>query len=217
MPIIIARGTCGPRAWTMNAIQCPEGAKSRQICLPPPHVLRYHIKAPNAARSWFHVSNPFRRQDRSRSVAILRFRPSFSSSFPFLVFLACEAVLLLLLQLIMDHRELEARVKALNKTVNANEPPENAMRLLDSLKKDAAPTEEMLRVCACLRCGGFLHVSFVAWVSAARVWRGSSDDNCASPSWWGGLGDLIALVRCANPNNSLFTAIHCVSQPAFAL
>ncbi|RCI13127.1 hypothetical protein L249_1281 [Ophiocordyceps polyrhachis-furcata BCC 54312] len=45
----------------------------------------------------------------------------------------------------MDQRELEARIKALTKSVAANEPPENAIRLLDMLKKDAAPTEEMLR------------------------------------------------------------------------
>ena len=46
----------------------------------------------------------------------------------------------------MDQRELEARVKALTKSVAANEPPETAIRLLESLKKDSAPTEEMLRV-----------------------------------------------------------------------
>lgn len=46
----------------------------------------------------------------------------------------------------MDQRELESRVKALTKSVAANEPPENALRLLESLKKDASPTEEMLRV-----------------------------------------------------------------------
>ncbi|OAA81692.1 transcription elongation factor s-ii [Akanthomyces lecanii RCEF 1005] len=45
----------------------------------------------------------------------------------------------------MDQRELESRIKALTKSVNAKEAPENALRLLDSLKKDAAPTEEMLR------------------------------------------------------------------------
>ncbi|KEY66514.1 hypothetical protein S7711_04840 [Stachybotrys chartarum IBT 7711] len=45
----------------------------------------------------------------------------------------------------MDQRELESRVKALTKSVAANEPPENALRLLESLKKDASPTEEMLR------------------------------------------------------------------------
>jgi transcription elongation factor S-II len=48
---------------------------------------------------------------------------------------------------VMDQRELETRIKALNKTVAANESPDNALRLLESLKKDAAPTEEMLRVC----------------------------------------------------------------------
>ncbi|PFH60552.1 hypothetical protein XA68_10795 [Ophiocordyceps unilateralis] len=45
----------------------------------------------------------------------------------------------------MDQRELESRIKALTKSVAANEPPENAIKLLDMLKKDAAPTEEMLR------------------------------------------------------------------------
>ncbi|KAH7001639.1 transcription factor S-II, central domain-containing protein [Ilyonectria destructans] len=45
----------------------------------------------------------------------------------------------------MDQRELEARVKALTKCVAANEPPENAIKLLETLKKDASPTEEMLR------------------------------------------------------------------------
>lgn len=46
----------------------------------------------------------------------------------------------------MDQRELESRIKALTKSVAANEAPENALRLLETLKKDAAPTEEMLRV-----------------------------------------------------------------------
>jgi transcription elongation factor S-II len=46
----------------------------------------------------------------------------------------------------MDERELASRVKALTKCVAANEPPENAIKLLESLKKDASPTEEMLRV-----------------------------------------------------------------------
>ncbi|KPM37348.1 hypothetical protein AK830_g9202 [Neonectria ditissima] len=45
----------------------------------------------------------------------------------------------------MDQRELEARVKALTKCVAANEPAENAIKLLETLKKDAHPTEEMLR------------------------------------------------------------------------
>ena len=49
----------------------------------------------------------------------------------------------------MDQRELESRVKALTKSVNANEPPENAIKLLDTLKKEAHPTEEMLRVSRC--------------------------------------------------------------------
>jgi transcription elongation factor S-II len=46
----------------------------------------------------------------------------------------------------MDERELGQRIKALTKCVAANEPPENAIKLLETLKKDASPTEEMLRV-----------------------------------------------------------------------
>lgn len=46
----------------------------------------------------------------------------------------------------MDARELESNIKALTKSVAANEPPETAIRLLETLKKDASPTEEMLRV-----------------------------------------------------------------------
>ena len=202
----------------MNAIQRPEGAKSRQIGLPlwfPTSRAAISQSSTQRDPQLVRCLEPFRRQDRSRSVTTLRFRPSFSSSFLFPCLLACEAVLLPLL--IMDHRELETRVKALNKTVNANEPPENAMRLLDSLKKDAAPTEEMLRVCARLRCGDPWMFPFVACVSAAHLaWIVRR--HCASPSWWGGkLGDLIALVRWANPNYSLFTAIHCVAQLVFAL
>ncbi|KEZ41502.1 Uncharacterized protein SAPIO_CDS7659 [Scedosporium apiospermum] len=45
----------------------------------------------------------------------------------------------------MDQRELDARVKALNKSISANEPAANALALLKTLKEDAAPTEEMLR------------------------------------------------------------------------
>ncbi|CAI4219259.1 unnamed protein product [Parascedosporium putredinis] len=45
----------------------------------------------------------------------------------------------------MDQRELEARVKALNKSISANEPASNALSLLKTLKDDANPTEEMLR------------------------------------------------------------------------
>ncbi|KAI0178547.1 transcription elongation factor [Hypoxylon sp. FL1284] len=44
----------------------------------------------------------------------------------------------------MDQRELDARVKALHKANQANEPPASLIPLLESLKK-ASPTEEMLR------------------------------------------------------------------------
>lgn len=45
----------------------------------------------------------------------------------------------------MDDRELSARIKALNKAL-ASEPASNVVKLLEDLKKDAAPTEEQLRV-----------------------------------------------------------------------
>ncbi|WYZ44282.1 hypothetical protein EsH8_VII_000718 [Colletotrichum jinshuiense] len=45
----------------------------------------------------------------------------------------------------MDQRELESSIKQLNKIVQANEPPATALALLERLKKEAAPTEEMLR------------------------------------------------------------------------
>jgi hypothetical protein len=46
----------------------------------------------------------------------------------------------------MEQRELESRIKQLTKCVAANEPPETALRMLADLKKEAAPTEEQLRV-----------------------------------------------------------------------
>lgn len=46
----------------------------------------------------------------------------------------------------MEQRELESRIKQLTKCVASNEPPESALKLLDTLKKEASPTEEQLRV-----------------------------------------------------------------------
>ncbi|KAI0598954.1 transcription factor S-II, central domain-containing protein [Biscogniauxia sp. FL1348] len=45
----------------------------------------------------------------------------------------------------MDQRELESHIKAVHKAANANEPASNLIAMLEILKKDAAPTEEMLR------------------------------------------------------------------------
>ncbi|PNH37083.1 hypothetical protein VD0004_g9686 [Verticillium dahliae] len=45
----------------------------------------------------------------------------------------------------MDQRELDSSIKQLQKTVAANEPPSNALAILERLKKEASPTEEMLR------------------------------------------------------------------------
>ena len=45
----------------------------------------------------------------------------------------------------IDQRELDQRVKALMKSVAANEPADNAIKMLENLKQEAQPTEEMLR------------------------------------------------------------------------
>ncbi|KAI1638770.1 transcription factor S-II, central domain-containing protein [Biscogniauxia mediterranea] len=45
----------------------------------------------------------------------------------------------------MDQRELESHIKAVHKAASANEPASNLIAMLEILKKDAAPTEEMLR------------------------------------------------------------------------
>lgn len=47
----------------------------------------------------------------------------------------------------MDDRELSQRIRALSKALTA-EPASNVIKLLEDLKKDVAPTEEQLRVCA---------------------------------------------------------------------
>ena len=56
----------------------------------------------------------------------------------------------------MNARELEARIKALHKAQTANEPASNIIALMESLKKEDVPTEEMLRV----SCFTFLYYLF---------------------------------------------------------
>lgn len=46
----------------------------------------------------------------------------------------------------MNQRELEARIKALHKATQAQEPAASIISLMDWLKKEDVPTEEMLRV-----------------------------------------------------------------------
>jgi transcription elongation factor S-II len=46
-----------------------------------------------------------------------------------------------------DQRELEVRIKALHKAQAEKEAPASIIALLEGLKKDFRPTEEMLRVC----------------------------------------------------------------------
>ncbi|KAH6681101.1 transcription elongation factor S-II [Plectosphaerella plurivora] len=45
----------------------------------------------------------------------------------------------------MDQRELDSSIRQLQKVVAANEPSSNALSILERLKKEASPTEEMLR------------------------------------------------------------------------
>lgn len=46
----------------------------------------------------------------------------------------------------MDQRELDSRLKALQKAVNEKEPVSNVVAILETLKKEVMPTEELLRV-----------------------------------------------------------------------
>ena len=68
----------------------------------------------------------------------------------------------------MDQRELDARVKALTKTIAANEPASNALSLLKTLKDEAAPTEEMLRV-RNIPPSALVWVWLLPYTSAARA------------------------------------------------
>ena len=46
----------------------------------------------------------------------------------------------------MDQRELDLRLKALQKAVAEKEPASNVVAILETLKKEVVPTEELLRV-----------------------------------------------------------------------
>jgi transcription elongation factor S-II len=46
----------------------------------------------------------------------------------------------------MDQRELDLRLKALQKVVAEKEPASNIISILETLKKEVVPTEELLRV-----------------------------------------------------------------------
>lgn len=47
----------------------------------------------------------------------------------------------------MDLREVERNIKALQKAVTEKEPVSVTINILEILKKDVIPTEELLRVC----------------------------------------------------------------------
>jgi transcription elongation factor S-II len=46
----------------------------------------------------------------------------------------------------MDQRELETRLKALQKAVNEKDSPSTIISILQTLQKEVVPTEELLRV-----------------------------------------------------------------------
>lgn len=46
----------------------------------------------------------------------------------------------------MDQRELESRIKTLQKAINEKEPAENIIAIMETLKNNVNPTEELLRV-----------------------------------------------------------------------
>jgi hypothetical protein len=47
----------------------------------------------------------------------------------------------------MDQRELDSRVKALQKAIAEKEPASNVITIMEMLKNNVTPTEELLRVC----------------------------------------------------------------------
>lgn len=47
----------------------------------------------------------------------------------------------------MDQRELDSRVKALQKAIAEKEPATNVITIMETLKNNVNPTEELLRVC----------------------------------------------------------------------
>lgn len=46
----------------------------------------------------------------------------------------------------MDQRELDSRLKALHKAVAEKDSASNVISILETLKKEVVPTEELLRV-----------------------------------------------------------------------
>jgi hypothetical protein len=48
----------------------------------------------------------------------------------------------------MDQRELDSRIKSLQKAINEKEPAETIIAMMETLKNNVNPTEELLRVCS---------------------------------------------------------------------
>lgn len=48
----------------------------------------------------------------------------------------------------MDQRELKLQIDALQKALQTKEPASNIVAILEKLKKEVEPTEELLRVCS---------------------------------------------------------------------
>jgi transcription elongation factor S-II len=46
----------------------------------------------------------------------------------------------------MDQRELDSRIKALQKAIAEKEPATNVITIMETLKNNVNPTEELLRV-----------------------------------------------------------------------
>ena len=52
----------------------------------------------------------------------------------------------------MDQRELDARIKALQKAINEKDPAADIIKIMETLKNEVNPTEELLRVCSLVAC-----------------------------------------------------------------
>ena len=80
----------------------------------------------------------------------------------------------------MDQREVETMIKALQKAVNDKEPVANVITIMEKLKKDVVPTEDLLRVCSliaqtrahCLLLHPASHCYFVTMTDPCSGYKG---------------------------------------------
>ncbi|KAK7751179.1 transcription elongation factor TFIIS [Diatrype stigma] len=111
----------------------------------------------------------------------------------------------------MNQRELEARIKALHKATQANEPATSIISLMDSLKKEDVPTEEMLRttkaglVVGKLRSNVNKDIARVAGEVVAKWRKGVQAEKHAKGSALGRTSSSPAPAKAASPAPKVLT------------